>query len=288
VSFTPEDGEVMATALVLGGGGVAGIAWEIGVLDALARAGADLTAADRIVGTSAGAAVGAQICTGEALSSLCDRQLVPVDQSGELHVESSLDGLLERFAACFDGSPDEVEVRRRLGQVALDAPTVPESARRSVIESRLSVHEWTERELLVTAVDAVTGEFRAFDRTSGVPLIDAVAASCAVPGIWPPVTIAGSRFIDGGVRSGTNADLAAGAEVVVILAPFPGGFGPTATVEAEALRSAGAVVEVIAADAESVAAFGVNVLDPATRGPALREGRRQGELVAERIAGMWR
>lgn len=278
----------MATALVLGGGGVAGIAWEIGVLDALARAGTDLTSADRIVGTSAGAAVGAQICTGEALSSLCDRQLVPVDQSGELHVESSLDGLLERFAACFDGSPDEVEVRRRLGQVALDAPTVPESARRSVIESRLSVHEWTERELLVTAVDAVTGEFRAFDRTSGVPLIDAVAASCAVPGIWPPVTIAGSRFIDGGVRSGTNADLAAGAEVVVILAPFPGGFGPTATVEAEALRSAGAVVEVIAADAESVAAFGVNVLDPATRGPALREGRRQGELVAERIAGMWR
>jgi len=277
----------MATALVLGGGGVAGIAWEIGVLDALARAGTDLTSADRIVGTSAGAAVGAQICTGEALSSLCDRQLVPVDQSGELHVESSLDGLLERFAACFDGSPDEVEVRRRLGQVALDAPTVPESARRSVIESRLSVHEWTERELLVTAVDAVTGEFRAFDRTSGVPLIDAVAASCAVPGIWPPVTIAGSRFIDGGVRSGTNADLAAGAEVVVILAPFPGGFGPTATVEAEALRSAGAVVEVIAADAESVAAFGVNVLDPATRGPALREGRRQGALVAERIAGMW-
>jgi len=278
----------MATALVLGGGGVAGIAWEIGVLDALARAGTDLTAADRIIGTSAGAAVGAQICTGEALSSLCERQLVPVDQSGEVHVESSLDGLLERFAACFDGSPDEVEVRRRLGQVALDAPTVPESARRAVIESRLSVHEWAERELLVTAVDAVTGEFRVFDRTSGVPLIDAVAASCAVPGIWPPVTLAGSRFIDGGVRSGTNADLAAGAEVVVILAPFPGGFGPTAAVEAEALRSAGAVVEVIAADADSVAAFGVNVLDPATRGPALREGRRQGELVAERIAGMWR
>lgn len=277
----------MTTALVLGGGGVAGIAWEIGVLDALARAGVDLTAADRIVGTSAGAAVGAQLCTGESLESLCARQLVPAEHSGELAVDSSLDGLLEQFAACFEGAPDEIELRRRLGRVALDAPTVTESARRAVIESRLSVHEWSSRDLLVTAVDAHSGEFRVFDRTSGVPLVDAVAASCAVPGIWPPVTIGASRFIDGGMRSGTNADLVAGADVVVVLAPFPGGFGPTAEGEADALRAAGAVVEVIAADVTSLAAFGTNVLDPATRAPALREGRRQGASEHERIAAVW-
>jgi len=277
----------MSRALVLGGGGVAGIAWEIGVLDALTRAGVDLTAADRIVGTSAGAAVGAQLCTGESLDSLCARQLVPVEHSAELSIDSSLDGLLEQFAACFDGAPDEIELRRRLGRVALDAATVEESVRRAVIESRLSVHEWSTRDLLLTAVDAHSGEFRVFDRTSGVPLVDAVAASCAVPGIWPPVTIGPSRYIDGGMRSGTNADLVAGAEVVVMLAPFPGGFGPTAESEADALRAAGAVVEVVAADVTSLAAFGTNVLDPATRAPALREGRRQGALEHERIAAVW-
>jgi NTE family protein len=277
----------MPKALVLGGGGVAGIAWELGVLDALATAGVDLTTADRIVGTSAGSAVGAQLRTGESLESLCARQLVPVEQSAELQVESSLDSLIEQFAACFEGAPDALEVRRRLGAVALGAPTVEEAARIAVIESRLSSHEWSERELLVTAVDAFTGEFKVFDKDSGVPLVSAVTASCAVPGIWPPVTIGDTRFIDGGVNSGSNADLAEGCEVVVIIAPFAGGFGPTVDVEAGALRSTGAIVEVIAADAQATAAFGTNVLDPATRVPSLREGRRQGALEAQRIAKVW-
>ncbi len=277
----------MPKALVLGGGGVAGIAWELGVLDALATAGVDLTTADRIVGTSAGSAVGAQLRTGESLESLCARQLVPVEQSTELQVESSLDSLIEQFAACFEGAPNALEVRRRLGAVALGAPTVEEAARIAVIESRLSSHEWSERELLVTAVDAFTGEFKVFDKDSGVPLVSAVTASCAVPGIWPPVTIGDTRFIDGGVNSGSNADLAEGCEVVVIIAPFAGGFGPTVDVEAEALRSTGAIVEVIAADAQATEAFGTNVLDPATRVPSLREGRRQGALEAQRIAKVW-
>ncbi|MEJ6739407.1 MAG: patatin-like phospholipase family protein [Actinomycetota bacterium] len=277
----------MPKALVLGGGGVAGIAWELGVLDALLAAGVDLTTADRIVGTSAGSAVGAQLRTGESLESLCARQLVPAEQSAELQVESSLDSLIEQFAACFEGAPNALEVRRRLGAVALGAPTVEEAARIAVIESRLSSHEWSERELLVTAVDAFTGEFRVFDRHSGVSLVSAVAASCAVPGIWPPVTIGDTRFMDGGVNSGSNADLAEGCAGVVIVAPFAGGFGPTVDVEAEALRATGAIVEVIAADAGATEAFGTNVLDPATRVPSLREGRRQGALEVQRIAKVW-
>lgn len=278
----------MSTALVLGGGGVAGIAWELGVIDALLTAGIDLTTADRVIGTSAGSAVGAQIRSGESVESLCARQLVPADASSELQVDSSLDSLIEQFAACFDGAPDETEVRRRLGAVALSAPTVDESARIAVIESRLSSHEWSDRELSITAVDTSTGAFRVFDRTSGVPLVSAIAASCAVPGVWPPVTIDGTRYMDGGTRSGTNADLAAGADVVVIIAPFAGGFGPTVDAEAEMLRSGGAIVELIVADEASLAAFGTNVLDPATRAPSLAEGRRQGALDAARIAKVWR
>ena len=67
---------------------------------------------------------------------------------------------------------------------------------------------------------ADNGEFVAFEKSSGVSLVDAVAASCAVPGVWPPVTINGRRYIDGGMRSAVNADLAAGYERVVVLAPI--------------------------------------------------------------------
>ena len=90
-----------------------------------------------------------------------------------------------------------------------------------MIADRLPSHAWPARALLIVAVDAHTGRHRAFDRDSGVPLVDAVAASCAVPGIWPPVTIGATRWVDGGVRSSDNADLAADHERVLVLAPMP-------------------------------------------------------------------
>jgi NTE family protein len=278
---------MIGRALGLGGGGVAGVAWELGILDALAREGVDLTTADRVIGTSAGSVVGAQVCSGESLDSLCARQLVAASESQELAVETSLDGLIEMFTACFEGNPGEQEVRARLGAVAVAAATVDESVRRDVIASRLSSHEWSTRELLVTTVDAFTGEFVVLDRTCGVSLVDAIGASCAVPGVWPPVTIGDSRFIDGGVRSTANADLAAGCDRVVILAPFSGGFGRDVHQEAEELRATGATVGIIEADVASLAAFGSNPLDPATRGPSLLEGRRQGAHEAERLAAVW-
>src|SRR5450755_1663271 len=48
-------------ALVLGGGGSAGNAWEIGVIAGLFDAGLDVTKADLIIGTSAGSTAAAQI-----------------------------------------------------------------------------------------------------------------------------------------------------------------------------------------------------------------------------------
>ncbi len=59
-----------------------------------------------------------------------------------------------------------------------------------------------------------------FNRESGISLLDAVAASCAVPLVWPAATINGKRYIDGGVRSSANADLATGCGRVVVLAPI--------------------------------------------------------------------
>jgi NTE family protein len=164
--------------------------------------------------------------------------------------------------------------------------TVPEDVRRAVIAARLPVDRWPDRPFLVTAVDAVTGDRVTFGADAGVPLVDAVTASCAVPGVWPPVTLGGRRYVDGGVASLTNADLAAGSDRTVVLSPMerlsgggddPGGPGPT--VPPRPL--------VVAADDAAVAAFGPNALDPACRVPALEAGLRQAASVAEAVAAYW-
>ena len=197
-------------ALVLGGGGVAGIAWTTGLLTGLAEAGQDVTGADLIIGTSAGATVAAQVGSGLPLDDLFARQTQPALQSREIPVELDLDKLAADWGEIMTGVTSGEEMLRRAGAYALAADTVPEAKRRAVIESRLPSRAWPTRRVQLVAVDAETGQPYVFDSQSGAELVDAVAASCAVPGIWPPVTIGGRRYIDGGVRSSDNADLARG------------------------------------------------------------------------------
>lgn len=270
-------------ALVLGGGGVAGIAWTTGLLAGLAEHGQDLTGADLLVGTSAGSVVAAQVTSGTSLDELYARQVDPAKQSPEIPAEIDF----EKFAAAFGDavtvSTSPVEVRRAIGEMALAAETVSEGDRRAVVEARLPVHDWPEQRLVIVAVDASTGEPRRFDRASGVSLVDAVAASCAVPGVWPPVTIEGRRYVDGGVRSAENADYATGHTRVTVVAPL----GVDAPLPMEKpllkilddLRAAGAEVALVTPDEASVAAIGENPLDPASRTPAAEAGRAQGAAL---------
>jgi|SRR5271166_616142 len=266
-------------ALVLGGGGVAGIAWMTGLLAGLADAGDDISGADLLIGTSAGATVAAQLGSGLALAELFARQAEPARQSAEIAADVDLTKFAEEIAAYLADARSPADTLRRIGTYALHALTVPEPARRAVIAARLPSHDWPAREIQLVAVEARTGEMRIFDAASGVSLIDAVAASCAVPGIWPPVTINGQRYIDGGVRSSDNADLA-GAERITVISPL--GYDsplpsplPLRDVVAR-LRDAGSAVTVIAPDAASRAAIGANPLDPETRTPAGVRGRSQG------------
>jgi NTE family protein len=179
--------------------------------------------------------------------------------------------------------------RARLGRAALKARTVPESERKAVIKQRLPVDDWPERRLLVTAVDAATGQLRVFDRNSGVALLEAVAASCAVPLVWPPISIDGHRYIDGGVRSITNADLAAGCDRVVVLAPATFALRRSGRIENQ-LATLGSSVRsaVISPDAEARKAIGSNVLDPAHRVASARSGHAQSAAVAKSIAEVWK
>jgi NTE family protein len=145
-----------------------------------------------------------------------------------------------------------------------------------VIEWRLPTHEWPDTPLILTAIDAHTGEFVTWNKTSGVSLVDAVASSCAVPGVWPCVPIAGRMFYDGGLRTSTNAHLAAGHDSVVIIAPLTQGVTPLIEQEIAHLRSQGSIVSFIATDEEAKAAMGVNALDPAFRRASAEHGLRQG------------
>jgi NTE family protein len=160
--------------------------------------------------------------------------------------------------------------------------------------------------MIVTAIDAHTGELVAFDRDSGADLVDAVTASTALPGLVPTVSINGTPYIDGGVRSPDNADLASGYANVVVLSPLggrggtppqrgadpagqfeglrrPPEWGTDLASQVEALRKQGSRVEVITPDADSRAAFGTNLTDPATRIPAARAGFAQGKQEATRV-----
>ena len=272
-------------ALVLGGGGITGIAWEWGMLAGLVEAGVDLTGADLVVGTSAGSIVGTQIAAGLDPAERYELQLAPPD--GELGGNLGTAILLRYVFAMIAGARAPRKVRVRIGKLAMSKDTVPEAERIKVIESRLPVREWPDRTLRVTAVDVATGEFRVFDRDAGVPLVLAVAASCAVPGVWPPVTIEGRRYMDGGIRSGSNADLAAGYDRVVVLAPLLRGIGPGVGEQVEALRKNGSRAELVTPDAAALKAFGRNVLDPAKRADAARAGRTQSASAIDRVRSVW-
>ncbi len=276
------------TALVLGGGGITGIAWELGLLTGLADAGLDLTDADLVVGTSAGSVVGAQVTSSTPLRELYDRQLEP--PSTEQAARAGPWVLAGLAVAMLRARGDVEAFGRSVGAFALKrtragrTPTL--AARPEVISSRLPVHTWPARDLRVTAVDAMTGGFTVLDPSSGVDLVTAVAASCAVPGVYPPVDIAGRPHIDGGVRSGANVDIAAGLESVVVLAPLPRGFGPIASPGRQAERL-GVDAIVVSPDQTAVAAIGKNVLDPAARSASARAGYAQTSTVLPDVRQAW-
>lgn len=278
----------MTRALVLAGGGLAGIAWETGVLtgieDAHPAAAAALRSADVLLGTSAGAAVAAQLGSAASLEELYRRQVSAVTH--EIDPGVSIDGVAELFLAALllPGATRQQKLAR-ISEVALAADTVPEAVRRTVIERRLPSTDWPQRDLRLTAVDTATGELVVFDRGCGVELVDAVAASCAVPGAWPPVTIGDRRYMDGGVGSSVNMSVVGDCTGAVVLVPAAQDSPtPWQTGTAEEIAAFPGATAAVFADSASLEAFGPNPLDPNCRAPAAAAGRAQGRREATRIA----
>lgn len=273
----------MTKALVLGGGGVTGIAWELGVIYALQEEGISLGDADVIIGTSAGSMVGTALAAGADLAAAVAQQQATGASTQAPAVDVS--PLLAAFAVLSDASLTREQARAKVGEMALAAPTGDEATFVAGIASGLPVREWPDRDLRITAVDTADGRDVVFDSGSGVPLELAVAASCSVPCVFPPITIDGRRYTDGGVRSGTNADLAAGADHLVVIAPIAAMMRER--LHAEIASTGAGKSLLIEPDEETFAAFGPNVLDPSRRGDSVLAGIRQGKALAEAVREVW-
>jgi NTE family protein len=292
-------------ALVLHGGGSAGNAWEIGVIAGLFDAGLDVTQADLIVGTSAGSTAAAQITSAipaELLAAILNAappsRTGPAGPGGGRAPIGPAADHLERTSRIIAAAADAADMRRRMGAAALEMDAASDGSAstrwRTTVAARLPSQHWPQRSLLITAVDARTGEPVVFDRHSGVDLVDAVAASTSNGFGVPPYRIGDRRYIDGGYRRNENADLAAGYQRVLVLSPFGGRtrhpleWGMQLAAQVDELRAGGSTVETIFPDDHSRTAFGTSMMDPSTRPAAARAGYDQGQALAGPLTEFWR
>lgn len=287
-------------ALVLGGGGPVGIAWEVGLAAGLEEGGVKIADANRIVGTSAGSFAGAALASGRPAEALVRAQVEESQRIAAARRSATASerptapdlGPLLRFMARRPATGEvPVELLAEIGAFALGAKTISEDAFVASFGSIAKADEKWPRGFACTAVDAVDGSFHLWEETSGVELGRAIASSCSVPGIYPPITIGGRRYIDGGMRSGTNADLVKGCACVLVVAVI----GNLATDamrasvqrEIDGLKLAGAKVELILPDANCREAFGPNLMDASRRGDVALAGVVQGRAEAARLKSFW-
>jgi len=268
-------------AIVLGGGGVTGIAWEIGVLIGLADDGVDLQA-DAVIGTSAGAFVGTALAGRADLAAAFDAEHRPAPEETSVRLPRAV--LAAWIWAYLRGFRNPERIGAGLGAVARRRrPLIDADQRRRTVEARLGTQEWPAT-LRVTAIDLESGQLRAFGQSDGYPLVDAVSASGAVPGISPPVELGGRRWIDGGMVSSANTPLAEEFDEILVIAPLPGNHGglPSVRQEVERLR-AHRTVHLIVPDDVSRAGIGPNIYDPSRRAAAADAGREQGQAAGVSI-----
>jgi NTE family protein len=271
-----------------------GVAWETGLVAGLAAGGVDLRQADLVVGTSAGSMVGTRIAAGQELGASSEAR--PAARLPALEGGPDMETLSKVFGLWSAADDMTRELRAEIGALALSARTVDEHIWVTQTGGNVGVEDWPETELRLAAVDAQSGSFALFSRERGVPLAHAIAASCAVPGMFPPITMEGRRYMDGGVRSGTSADAALdlAPDACLIIAPICKGtasFGALAerqmNEEAQQLRAAGGRVVCITPDSVERDAFGPNLMDAARAAASADAGYARGLELARGDAGIW-
>src|SRR5262245_61194163 len=183
-----DEADVLSRAVVLGSGGVTGGAWQIGVLKGLWEAGLDPTRADLFVGSSVGAVLACLIQAGQSIGDLYAARTrlpapMPPAAGSPSHDRSVAD--IQYFQDCLQlwgKAREDISIRLELGKRAVSTPhPIPEAAQLVQVQQRLALNGWPGRGVKVAAVDVSDGTVRFFDRSQGVPVEVAVAASCAQP-----------------------------------------------------------------------------------------------------------
>jgi NTE family protein len=286
----------MANALVLGGGGPVGVAWEAGVLAGLAESGVDLSTPDRIIGTSAGSLVGARLALTKDAAGLVDATARVARGNDAPPPSIDLESLMAVGQLMLDAieGGDHTRIAREAGKLALAAETIDEADFIALTGGSLG-ETWPDADYICTAWEAETGTFRAWDRHAGVSFGRAVSSSCCVPGLFPPVALDGGHYIDGGIISASNAFLAEGHDAVVVLSVLTGAIAGLAEhvarplrQEVESLRAGGADVEVVEMGQPALDACGGNLMDFAAVAQVADAGRAQGREAADRVGAIWR
>jgi NTE family protein len=283
-------------ALVLGGGGVIGVAWESGIAAGMADAGVDLREFDMFVGTSAGAIVGAQLAAG-FLPHVPRPRSVPPPPPGPAVDRSSLDltvlgGVFKLWGTMTHA---DAAIAKQIGQLTASLPREAQHGWADRIVYGMGLEGWPERPLFVSAVDTTTGERRVFDRSSGSDINAVVIASSAVPGMFPPIEIEGRLYMDGQVHSSTNADVLLPFKPEQVLIAMPtnrvtgSGIGPHAENmlerELAALRDAGCAISLRMPQPEDSEKLGTNLMDPRKVASAFMLGIETGKAWAKELAG---
>lgn len=285
-------------ALVLGGGGPVGRAWQTGLVEGLLGRGIALGAADLIVGTSAGAVVGGRLALAQGFAA--PAQTAPNPSMPAPAPSGAMIAIATAMARAAQSAAPE-PIRAEIGRMALEAQTVSEEASvsREVFASFVG-QAWPDA-LRITSVNARTGQLQVWQASSGAPLERAIAASTASPGIWPPITIDDDRYIDGGVRSMLNADLALGADIVVAVSCFPlaardqaglaffDALNAAVRVELDAVRASGATVAVVEPGSEFavLTRHGAAMMDASLAPRAYRLGQETALVEADRLRRVW-
>lgn len=290
--MTRQKDSRLERACVIGCGGVLGIAWSVGLITGLARAGVRLEDTGLWIGASAGSVVAARLASQTSVESLFAEQTNGSVASEEIFRPYSQSAVDAKNQLLFDKvRGDLTQARQRIGAWALRSNTPPLEQRRAIIAHRLKNADWPETPLRIVTVNAHTGAEKIWDRHCAIELIDAVTASCAVPGTWPSVALQGDYYMDGGLRSMTNADLAMGAKRVLVISPL--GYSDANPVsghlraELAQLQTQGAKVLVLAPDAASLAAIGLNILDPGKSTAVALAGLQQGQQWAAQVSAFW-
>jgi len=283
----------MSKALVLSGGGPLAVAWECGILSGLAQSGLALSSADFILGTSAGAIIGAQIASGRdptimAKAIIAEGEKASGGKVGSVYPQESIAKLPELFAKSQTGDMGRVEV----GGYALAAST-PDSPAAYIerMSSIVGFDTWPEKIGLVV-VDIADGKPRVLRHDCGATLGTGVAASCCLPGLHPPVLIDGKHYMDGGLRSPANADLVGRFDTILVLSfnpPGPVGQRMISRVTAQVgeLTASGMNVSVTTPDEACLGAIGPNTMDFARRPEVVRQATAQGIAIAGSLTKIW-